>query len=311
MRTVRFWKDKLIETGSLVKDRERSGRPKSKTTDEMKENVLRMVNDNPSTSTRKVAEEVGDLSHMSVQRVLKAEKYHGYKPMYCQELHEEDADRRREFCEIMIARLDEDPAFLRKIKFSDECVFGLESRINQHNIHFYSIENPQIRLGHVGQTVKLTVWACLGYGGVVSYDISRDTMNGERYCQVLNEKIVPAFTRNRQWWYQHDGASCHFAVASRAILDNSLEGRWIGRRGTIEWPARSPDLTVADYWLWSYLRGKVYDPPGHKFPNLNALGRKIEQEIERIPLEMFRRSMNDFRNRVVQCLQADGGLFEK
>lgn len=310
VRTIRYWRDKLLETGSLVQDRERTGRPKSATAEERKENVLTAVNKDPSSSTRKIAEECGNLSHMSVQRILKEEYYHPFKPIYCQKLQEDDLDRRLEFCEVMTAKLAEDPAFIRKLKFSDECVFGLESRINQHNIHHYAVENPKVRLCHSGKTVTLTVWACIGHSGVVSYDISRDTMNSMRYCQVLQEKVIPSFSRNRQWWFQHDGAPCHFASDARAILDNSLRDRWIGRRGPTEWPPRSPDLTAADYWFWSYLRSQVYNPPGYKFPDLTTLRIKIEQEMSRIPLDMFRRSMTDFSKRVNLCLQANGDLFE-
>ena len=291
-------------------DRPRSGRPRSATKEEHKENVLQAVNEDPSTSTRKMAGEIGDLSHMSVHRILKEESYHPYKPMYCQLLHEEDPDRRSEFCELMTAKLNEDPAFIRKLKFSDECVFGLESRVNQHNIHFYGEENPQVRLCHSGRTLTLTVWACIGHAGVVSYDISSATMNGERYREVLREKVVPVFGRNRHLWFQKDGASCHYASESRAILDESLRDRWIGRRGPVEWPPRSPDLTACDYWFWPYLRRQVYNPPGYKFPNLITLGRRIEEEMSRIPLHMFRRAMTDFSKRVRECLEANGDLLE-
>ena len=30
-----------------------------------------------------------------------------------------------------------------------------------------------------------------------------------------------------------------------------------GRGGPLEWPARSPDLTPMDFWLWGYLKEKV------------------------------------------------------
>ncbi|KOC62993.1 hypothetical protein WH47_02442 [Habropoda laboriosa] len=33
-----------------------------------------------------------------------------------------------------------------------------------------------------------------------------------------------------------------------------FRGRWIGRRGTVEWPARSPDLALLDLYLWGKLK---------------------------------------------------------
>ncbi|KAJ8866390.1 hypothetical protein PR048_032233 [Dryococelus australis] len=37
--------------------------------------------------------------------------------------------------------------------------------------------------------------------------------------------------------------------------------QWIGRGGPIAWPARSPDLTPLDYFLWNHMNGVVYETP--------------------------------------------------
>jgi len=43
-----------------------------------------------------------------------------------------------------------------------------------------------------------------------------------------------------------DGAPTHFGGHVRAHLDEVFPNRRIGRRGAIEWPPRSPDLTTLD-----------------------------------------------------------------
>ncbi|EZA51396.1 hypothetical protein X777_09665, partial [Ooceraea biroi] len=45
---------------------------------------------------------------------------------------------------------------------------------------------------------------------------------------------------------------------ARNILDESFPDRWIGRGGRISWPARSPDLTPLDLFLWGHLKNEVY-----------------------------------------------------
>ena len=66
------------------------------------------------------------------------------------------------------------------------------------------------------------------------------------------------------------------------MLDEHLNARWIGRRGSIDWPARSPDLTICEYFLWSYLRFRVYQPVGIIFPSIEALRTRIEEEMSAI-----------------------------
>ena len=83
--TIHKWKKRLFEIGS-VNDRPRSGRRSTETVGENKENVLALVRENPCTSTRIIANEVGT-SKSSVVRILKEEKFDPFKPLYCQLLY--------------------------------------------------------------------------------------------------------------------------------------------------------------------------------------------------------------------------------
>ena len=92
--------------------------------------------------------------------------------------------------------------------FSDECNFYLNGTINKHNIHFWATENPHWRLEcKTHNTRYLTVWAAIGWNGLIGLDISETTMTGDRYCEVLNEYVVPYFRRNPAMHYQQNGAS--------------------------------------------------------------------------------------------------------
>ena len=35
--------------------------------------------------------------------------------------------------------------------------------------------------------------------------------------------------------------------------------RWIRMSGPTAWPARSPDLTCLDFFLWGYMKSMVYE----------------------------------------------------
>jgi len=121
--------------------------------------------------------------------------------------------------------------------FSDECVFGLKGRINKHNVHYWAQNNPYERICNPGATPTLTVWACIGFSGVLCFDVSRQTMNGE-YSQYSLERYSRILIDVNNLWYQQDGAPCHYVLQVRQALDENLNGRWIGRRGPIEWLVR-------------------------------------------------------------------------
>lgn len=96
--------------------------------------------------------------------------------------------------------------------------------------------------------------------------------------ELLRDDLVPALAvlyPNRDdpdipdsaLWFQQDGAPPHYSVAVRNYLNNTFPERWIGRRGTIEWPPRSPDLTPLDFFYGATLRVKsiLIDLPQSKF----------------------------------------------
>ena len=59
-----------------------------------------------------------------------------------------------------------------------------------------------------------------------------------KYHQQLDTK--PNFY---ELFFQQDGAPPHYALRVRDYLNEVFLQRWFGRRGSIEWPPRSPDLT--------------------------------------------------------------------
>jgi hypothetical protein len=95
------------------------------------------------------------------------------------------------------------------------------------------------------------------------------TLDGARCLTLLQEDPKPALAAlfpnllnsdlpDIRIWYQQDGAPPHYAVIVRRYLDEVFPNRWVGRRGQTEWPTRSPDLTPLDFYLWGYLKSKVY-----------------------------------------------------
>ena len=74
---------------------------------------------------------------------------------------------------------------------------------------------------------------------------------------------------------------CHAADDTINLLKLFIPGRLISQKGDdYDWPPRSPDLTQLDYYLWGYLKSKVYiDKPW----TLAQLKTNIEREIAVIP----------------------------
>jgi len=79
--------------------------------------VLLSFIENPHDSSRKVALQ-HDIDKKSVLKISKNNKFHPYKAHLVQELNEDDFDRRIEFCELMVERIE---IQLKNIKITEKC----------------------------------------------------------------------------------------------------------------------------------------------------------------------------------------------
>ncbi|KAJ4446246.1 hypothetical protein ANN_12940 [Periplaneta americana] len=84
---------------------------------------------------------------------------------------------------------------------------------------------------------------------------------GSPVIDVLPELLEHITLDVRQrMWFQHDGAPSHFAHSVLEQMCTTFPERWIGRGGSVSWPARSPDLTALDF-LCGYVKSLVYETP--------------------------------------------------
>ena len=78
------------------------------------------------------------------------------------------------------------------------------------------------------------------------------------HLEVLQDKFYPELSQLTfndpelypYWFFMQDGARPHSLNAARQFLSLKFETRTIGDRLNTPWPARSPDLTPCDFFLW-------------------------------------------------------------
>jgi transposase len=299
---------KFDETGS-VQDLSRSGRPRSVSTEENKQRVLAAFEENPGTSAKRASLEL-NLSRTSLLRMMKELGLKLYRPRLLHDLNEDDPDRRCEFAEIFLNMVADDYSFLDRIIWTDEATFKLNGCVNRHNCVYYAVDNPHIVVTQEMNAPGVTVWTGIWSGGIIGPFFFRETVTAHSYLEKLRREIVPSITRkmdSTEIFYMQDGAPPHYAQSVRQFLDETFPGRWIGRRGPIEWPARSPDLTPTDFFLWGVIKDRVY---ATKHGNLEELKEAITVEIRSLPVELCQRACRSVSKRLQLCKDLEGKHFE-
>lgn len=305
---------KFRETGSVANKKRDIANPVVNEAVEVA--VLGHVIQDATLSTRKLAA-ISGVNRTSIQRILKKHKFHPYKIRLVQELNEDDFDRRLEFCETMSARVNQDPHLLFNICFSDECSFFINGTVNRHNCRYWGDTNPRIfHETHTQHPEKLNVWAGIFGDHVVGPFFLPGTLTGEMYLELLETAINPALTEivenderylENRLIFQQDGAPPHYAHPVRNYLNQEFPERWIGRRGSIEWPPRSPDLSPLDFFLWGHLKSKIY---ATQPTSLQDLRERITNECHLITPDMLQNVRNRFEDNLYHCMEVGGQQFQ-
>ena len=89
------------------------------------------------------------------------------------------------------------------------------------------------------------------------------------------------------------------------LLDSEFPGRWIGRRGAIKWP----DLTPIDFFLWGFVKDKVFARKRRTVEDMIQFIIEASQEIDD-DKDLCLSVCMSVISRLQQCVKADGKQFE-
>ena len=133
-----------------------------------------------------------------------------------------------------------------------------------------------------------------------------ETIDGVRYGWMLAHFVCPQMRQKglTNFYSQQDGAPCHTAGATMQFLQRKFPGHVVSKNGDLEWPSRSPDLTVPDFLLGGYLKSKVY---ASKPKTIDELKCNIRAEISAITPKMLANFMQNARKRAAFCVSNGGG----
>lgn len=275
--------------------------------------IMNLIIEDPTLSTRRVGRIVG-VSHTMVWRLWKRYGLHPYHYRKVQGLLPSDNFSRIAFCQRISEFLIQDPLLIKKILWMDEAQFTRAGVFNSKNQHQWQEENPKAvwETSHQRE-FSVNMWAGILNNKLIGPIEIPHRLNSNNYLEFLQNLLNLDFFEDvdleslRSLWIQHDGAPAHYGTQVREYLNEQYPQRWIGRGSPIlAWPARSPDLTPLDFYVWGTLKSKVY---AKKILSRDHLLQRIQQEAN----EMRANEVNlnrQIRTRITVCLECNGGHFE-
>ena len=284
-----------------------NGRPQI--TDEQKAAIRQVLENNARVSLRDAERQTG-VSKSTIQRYFRNELHvFPYKLQVGPQLSDQDKQARVHFAQSCLSKMTEDAGYLKRIIYSDECSFSLCGGVNKQNCRIWGTERPQ-EVYEVPQGAdSIMVWCAISSRGIIRpYFFENVSVTGESYKKMLRYFFFPKLRDYPQdVIFQQDGAPPHFAIPVRQYLNQKLGNRWIGRGGPVAWPPRSPDLTPCDFFLWGYIKDRVFS----NLPStISELKTRIRAVISSITEETLQKVVENTEFRMRLLLRQNGAHFE-
>ncbi|KAJ8880501.1 hypothetical protein PR048_016971 [Dryococelus australis] len=170
-----------------------------------------------------------------------------YRPKLLHGLLEDDPEQRLQSCEIMCYQISGEPDLLDMIVWLDAACFKLS-----HNCVYWTEEKSRLTIQMQLNQPGVTVWGAISIEGVVGPNFFHGTVDGKNFLNMLRDVVVSQFrtrTNFNELYFQQDGRTPHCASVVSHYLDDVFLHHWIGQRGSIDWPPRSPDLKPMDFFF--------------------------------------------------------------
>lgn len=310
-KTIHAWFRKFQESGCLC-DGKRTGRPgpSEEKVDRVRDAFVR----SPRQSIRQASAEL-QIPGKTVWRILRKKlQMKPYRIQLMQHLSPQDMNVRFDFC-LNVQRMMEQEDFADKLIFSDESTFHTCGKVNKHNVRIWGTANPKDVMTHVRDSPKVNVFAAMSSSRVYGpFFFMEKTVTGIVYLDMLQLWLMPQLQEDySSFIFQQDGAPPHYLNHVRHFLNNELPHRWIGRGSDddnrlLPWPPRSPDLTPCDFFLWGYIKDRVFVPPMPR--DLQDLRQRITTAFATIDRDMLKRVWEEFDFRLDICRITKGSHIE-
>jgi hypothetical protein len=227
-----------------------------------------------------------DLSYGTCHKILKQDlNLHPYKITVVHELLPRDFPARIRYCQWFLNHLNNNNT-LDLTFFSDESWFHLSGYGNKQNMRIWSSMNPHEFIQSPLHPQKIGVWLTVSRRRIFGPVFFEGTINVARYRNNLLELFFQNLHDDEllHGYFQQDNATAHKTRETMARMHEFYDDR------VIQFPPRSPDLTILDFFIFPYLKNTIFKNNPH---NLEELQEAISNACNAITVQMLE---NAFEN---------------
>lgn len=262
------------------------------------------IEKDPSLSIRKLMQQA-QISYSMTRSILKDDlKLKPYKTPTSHLMKSSDYPKRVDFATWFLKL---SPKSHENIICTDEAWFSIKPDVNKQNQRVWASEPPLEPVEIPLHPQKIMVFCALSAKKIYGPYFFEGKINSLNYLDMLENWFWRKHLNTvdyKKYYFQQDGARPHTSNIVQEWLNDKFGRKFLSKE---KWPPRSPDLNPCDFFLWGYLKSRVYCPMPS---NIEELKANIEREIRSIPTQMLKSTFENFRKRLDLVISAEGKHIE-
>ena len=188
----------------------------------------------------------------------------------------------------------------RKVLFSDE------STLQQFTVRKRNIRRPpgkrydeKYTMATMKHPPSQMVWGAMSCNGTAGHYFLTPgtTMNGQKYVELLKDKLEMHMEIHNCTTFMHDGAPCHRSK----IVTEFLRKQKIK---TLDWPGNSPDMNPIEN-LWHLMKDKVAEKQPTSAKGLVEAIKRVW--VSEITVEYCQNPIDSMPRRLAAVIKSSGG----
>ena len=313
-KRIKYVVDRFLRTGSIHPVPQPKVKAKTVRSAENISRVEELFRGDRTQSIRSASIQL-DLHWVMVWTILAVDlHWFPYKSKCTNPLTDDHKRNRAAYCLWVEEQFQQDPDWSSRVIWTDEKLFKLKCRGNRQNERYWAPQgqDPEVleecRVLGGDQTM---CWSMIVDGRVYLYWFEpKARIDQHRYLRMLQEfmkPIIDGLPGRDSFIFQQDGARCHTTPLVLAWLQQEFDGRVISGNTDTPYPARSPDLTPPDFWLWGVILAELRRMKPTTIP---LLENTAQSYCDDLPEDDVRRATTHCRLRAQVCAENGGSHFE-